>query len=122
MIDVAALLLTLAVFAFGVYATSHTSFGRGRLGSIPFWVQFLLEVPLSIFLCVALATIVLVIQPLAHLGDGGRAIRITNRSALFELVCHRRTVFYGASFQCGLKTLLASSRSAVGWIRSISGP
>mgnify|MGYP003478751451 CR=1 FL=1 len=48
MIDFPALLLALAVFAFAVYATSHTSFGRRPTDPGPFWVQSLLEVPVFI--------------------------------------------------------------------------
>ncbi len=48
MIDVPALLLALAVFAFAVYATSNTSFGRRPTDPGPFWVQSLLEVPVFI--------------------------------------------------------------------------
>jgi hypothetical protein len=48
MISIPSVLLALTVFAFGVYATAHTSFGRGRMDPGPFWVHSLLEVPILI--------------------------------------------------------------------------
>jgi hypothetical protein len=48
MIDLLVLLLAIGIFAFGVYSTSRTSFGRRPMDPGPFWVQSLLEVPIFI--------------------------------------------------------------------------
>lgn len=85
MLDLPAVLLAVAIFGFGVYATAHTSFGRGRMDPGPFWVQSLLEVPTLILHWVVPTTMESVSEPRALPGGSGRTIRAAKEAAHFGL-------------------------------------
>lgn len=100
MVDVLALPLALAVFAFGVYATSHTSFGRGRMDPGPFWVQSLLEVPVFILPSVVMTSFEGVRELWLFSNVEDAAYRVTIWAVYYGLVAYFTTVLVADRLFC----------------------